>query len=77
METHGVCTVALTQLYACLMPLISFFLACFALFSQTPNCPSALPAVVRVLAECKGLPFEEVARATGENSRAFFGMEII
>eukprot|EP00903_Cladosiphon_okamuranus_P018774 g17271.t1 len=44
---------------------------------QSPNCPSALPAVVSVLAECLGLPFEEVARATGENSRAFFGMEEI
>lgn len=43
--------------------------------SQSPNCPSALPAVVRVLAESLGLPFEAVALATGENSRAFFGMD--
>ncbi|CAM9601677.1 unnamed protein product [Ectocarpus fasciculatus] len=41
---------------------------------QNPNVPSALPAVVRVLAECLGLPFEEVARATLQNSRQFFGM---
>ncbi|CAM9969449.1 unnamed protein product [Ectocarpus sp. 4 AP-2014] len=41
---------------------------------QNPNVPSALPAVVRVLAECLGLPFEDVARATLQNSRQFFGM---
>ncbi|CAN0494513.1 unnamed protein product [Ectocarpus sp. 8 AP-2014] len=41
---------------------------------QNPNVPSALPAVVRVLAECLGLPFEQVARATLQNSRQFFGM---
>ncbi|CAM9811623.1 unnamed protein product [Laminaria digitata] len=39
-----------------------------------PNVPSALPAVVRALAECLGLPFDQVAQATLRNSRAFFGM---
>lgn len=43
-------------------------------FMQTPNVPSALPAVVQVVADCLGLPFDQVARATLENSRHFFGM---
>ncbi|CAM9554872.1 unnamed protein product [Hapterophycus canaliculatus] len=42
---------------------------------QNPNVPSALPSVVRVVAECMALPYEEVARATLQNSRDFFGMK--
>ncbi|CAM9854872.1 unnamed protein product [Pylaiella littoralis] len=42
---------------------------------QNPNVPSALPAVVQVLADCRGLSFDDIARATAENSRVFFGMK--
>lgn len=44
---------------------------------QNPNVPSALPDVVEAVADCLGLEFEEVARATARNSRAFFGMAAI
>lgn len=41
---------------------------------QNPNVPSALPAIVRTLAAALELPYEEVARITAANSRAFFSM---
>lgn len=36
--------------------------------------PCVVPAVARAVAECLGMPPEEVARTTSANARAFFGL---
>ena len=37
-----------------------------------PNEPSFLPETAQVVANVKGLPLEEVAKATTSNARSFF-----
>mmetsp|Transcript_8377 Transcript_8377/g.16942 ORF Transcript_8377/g.16942 Transcript_8377/m.16942 type:complete len:93 (-) Transcript_8377:347-625(-) len=36
--------------------------------------PCVVPAVCRTVADCLGLPPDEVARATTDNARSFFGL---